>query len=507
MKVVAHTAGRRIKQHEEGGEPMDDLERVLERLVTDRRFLQQIAADPASALESYDLTEEERQLLASRVEEAAGQSRVEQRTSKAGLSSLLTDALGAATASQDGAGVGSDYGSVGLFQQQTGSAHADVDDPRLAGTTSSADMDKDLKAIMAEVKPMSPSPQSDDAEILTQTGHENPDGASFDQSMTLNLSHPSVGGNSAGSETEAHWTSDDRSGDAAAFNPKELSINKPVTWQKDELSPGEQGSIVDGGGADSPSGRRVLKVDGFALKQHVHEESVEAEPPLVGKGPEPIAANEQAPTGRQYASQLLQVTAATHVDARSTPDTDEGAPDLGSWSKVDGVAVGLDPHVENELADKVAGTPGEPPAAVSRDADLVIEGQNISNDVVSDPGEPSPAPKSGTVVAGEFSYKERTRRNFEDIDYDSGTISLGTAADSTSGEDGILLEDKTGAELISSAGSPADGQTEGDADRPIINARIYNGPENPQEDSADETSHETVFKGEVTGIEPTYDTD
>lgn len=71
---------------------MAGLEEALERLVTDRGFLEQLKADPSSALHGYDLDDAQRALLASQIDEVAGQSRVEQRTSKAGLAGLLAEA-------------------------------------------------------------------------------------------------------------------------------------------------------------------------------------------------------------------------------------------------------------------------------------------------------------------------------------------------------------------------------------------------------------------------------
>jgi hypothetical protein len=67
------------------------IDHVLERLVTDRSFRDQLAADPRSALAGYDLTTDELVLLATHVsDELAGDRNVEGRTSRSALFSLFT---------------------------------------------------------------------------------------------------------------------------------------------------------------------------------------------------------------------------------------------------------------------------------------------------------------------------------------------------------------------------------------------------------------------------------
>lgn len=68
---------------------MAGFDEVMERLITDPRFREELVADVASALSGYDLTDKEVRLLASGVVEGEGQGKVEQRTSKAGLAGIL----------------------------------------------------------------------------------------------------------------------------------------------------------------------------------------------------------------------------------------------------------------------------------------------------------------------------------------------------------------------------------------------------------------------------------
>lgn len=69
---------------------MTDLNDVLERLIADPGFRQQLKDDPAAALEGYHLDEGELELLAAQVDEGSGKSgSVEQRTSKSALAGLL----------------------------------------------------------------------------------------------------------------------------------------------------------------------------------------------------------------------------------------------------------------------------------------------------------------------------------------------------------------------------------------------------------------------------------
>ncbi|WP_327006173.1 Os1348 family NHLP clan protein [Dactylosporangium sp. NBC_01737] len=70
---------------------MSDFDDVLERLLTDPGFQARLAADPAGALAGYRLTADELELLQAQVGGVdAGQSRVEQRTSKASMFGLFS---------------------------------------------------------------------------------------------------------------------------------------------------------------------------------------------------------------------------------------------------------------------------------------------------------------------------------------------------------------------------------------------------------------------------------
>jgi hypothetical protein len=74
---------------------MSDFDDVLERLLSDPAFKSRLAADPASALAGYRLTADELDLLQAQVAvDGGGQSRVEQRTSKASMFGLFSS-LGA----------------------------------------------------------------------------------------------------------------------------------------------------------------------------------------------------------------------------------------------------------------------------------------------------------------------------------------------------------------------------------------------------------------------------
>jgi hypothetical protein len=69
---------------------MAGLDDVLERLVADPSFRQRLAANPSAALAGYDLSAEDRALLASQVTEVAGTGgKVEARTSRASMVGLL----------------------------------------------------------------------------------------------------------------------------------------------------------------------------------------------------------------------------------------------------------------------------------------------------------------------------------------------------------------------------------------------------------------------------------
>ena len=74
---------------------MSDLDTVLERLITDTEFRRVLATDPAHALHPYRLTADERTLLLTQVSpDTTTGSRVEQRTSKAGMFGLLGELAG-----------------------------------------------------------------------------------------------------------------------------------------------------------------------------------------------------------------------------------------------------------------------------------------------------------------------------------------------------------------------------------------------------------------------------
>jgi hypothetical protein len=69
---------------------MAGIDDVLERLINDDRFREQLATDPDTALAAYDLTADDRALLISQVTTDAGRSgTLEARASKAGLFGLL----------------------------------------------------------------------------------------------------------------------------------------------------------------------------------------------------------------------------------------------------------------------------------------------------------------------------------------------------------------------------------------------------------------------------------
>ena len=75
---------------------MSDFDRVLERLLDDPGFLAALAADPARALQGYQLTEDEWALLQSQaVAGGGGQGPVETRTSKSGMAGMFAPIAGA----------------------------------------------------------------------------------------------------------------------------------------------------------------------------------------------------------------------------------------------------------------------------------------------------------------------------------------------------------------------------------------------------------------------------
>lgn len=69
---------------------MRDFDVVLERLLTEASFQQELAADPAAALHAYELTDEERAILCTQVEAGPGADHtVEMRANKSGVIGLL----------------------------------------------------------------------------------------------------------------------------------------------------------------------------------------------------------------------------------------------------------------------------------------------------------------------------------------------------------------------------------------------------------------------------------
>lgn len=74
---------------------MADIDTVLERLVTDSAFRQELSEDPAAALASYDLSIDDLKLLASSLDSGDDSQRgVEQRTSKSAVVGLLASLTG-----------------------------------------------------------------------------------------------------------------------------------------------------------------------------------------------------------------------------------------------------------------------------------------------------------------------------------------------------------------------------------------------------------------------------
>ena len=72
---------------------MAGIDEVLERLVTDPAFRDQLRHDPASAVSGYVLFDEDLEVLAATLDDAeGGEHGVEQRTSKSTLFAALTEA-------------------------------------------------------------------------------------------------------------------------------------------------------------------------------------------------------------------------------------------------------------------------------------------------------------------------------------------------------------------------------------------------------------------------------
>lgn len=69
---------------------MRDFDAVLERLLTEPSFQQALATDPVAALKPYELSDDERAILASQLDTGPGADRtVEMRTNKSGVVGLL----------------------------------------------------------------------------------------------------------------------------------------------------------------------------------------------------------------------------------------------------------------------------------------------------------------------------------------------------------------------------------------------------------------------------------
>ncbi len=87
---------------------MSDFQALMERLVVDPAFVRSLATDPVHALDGYTLSNDERRIVLGGVSADPGRnSRVEQRTSKAGLFGLgatLGDLVGAITLGGSGGG-------------------------------------------------------------------------------------------------------------------------------------------------------------------------------------------------------------------------------------------------------------------------------------------------------------------------------------------------------------------------------------------------------------------
>ncbi len=126
---------------------MSDFDDVLERLLTDPGFQARLAADPAGALAGYRLTADELELLQAQVGGGdAGQSRVEQRTSKASMFGLFSSigsgigdvvhghGQGVADTGGHGGGAGQSAArGLGALEQSGGRHAAAEPDPRPGG--------------------------------------------------------------------------------------------------------------------------------------------------------------------------------------------------------------------------------------------------------------------------------------------------------------------------------------------------------------------------------------
>ncbi len=105
---------------------MAGIDEVLERLVAESEFREQLRADPAAALSGYVLDDEDLEVLAFTLDESAGGDHaVEQRTSKSALLMLLAAGLDAASAKPplSGPGVSTPYPNMAAAD---GAEEADI---------------------------------------------------------------------------------------------------------------------------------------------------------------------------------------------------------------------------------------------------------------------------------------------------------------------------------------------------------------------------------------------
>lgn len=123
---------------------MAGIEEVMERLVTDAQFREQLETDAESALAGYDLTEDEAALLAAGLEEGGGQSRVEQRTSKAGLAGLFAEAVGGGVTADRGTEPEPATGTGGLTGERGSESHVGLLLPAIQKVPNSSAAPADL---------------------------------------------------------------------------------------------------------------------------------------------------------------------------------------------------------------------------------------------------------------------------------------------------------------------------------------------------------------------------
>lgn len=126
---------------------MAGFEEAMERLLTDAGFRARLSEDAAAALAGYQLSDDERALLSSGLEESGEHHTVEQRTSKAGVAGLLSAGLTGATTQP----TGSDHGPGGILPvdgwagDQTGNTGDTVPTERVSFVFHKIDMDAPLE--------------------------------------------------------------------------------------------------------------------------------------------------------------------------------------------------------------------------------------------------------------------------------------------------------------------------------------------------------------------------